>query len=294
MAVNQKNYKIILNSELLYEIINSENSQLLDDYEICLNEIKYANNFFIKAKEILVSLDKIFEEKNPLKKSLLFLETSELLDKLKYKEIKKNVHNNYNNYNGNNIEGLPNCNKLLTICSIFYEELYNEPISNSGNYIRDNPNLLDDLSKLLKIITSLIIFIFKLELVIINNNYEDTREITLEVNFTNFKMNIIRAGGHMNIYENKNLFELFPSIFKNRQILETKNIILNSNDNKPIKYKRSSSYKLKKANEKEKKYIRLSFIIEEKENNEIFYRKLKLKLSLILLVNINCILVIAL
>ena len=148
MAVNQKNYKIILNSELLYEIINSENSQLLDDYEICLNEIKYANNFFIKAKEILVSLDKIFEEKNPLKKSLLFLETSELLDKLKYKEIKKNVHNNYNNYNGNNIEGLPNCNKLLTICSIFYEELYNEPISNSGNYIRDNPNLLDDLSTL--------------------------------------------------------------------------------------------------------------------------------------------------
>jgi hypothetical protein len=100
-------------------------------------------------------------------------------------------------------------------------------------------------------------------------------------------MNIIRAGGHMNKYENQNLIELFPSIFKNRQILEIKKNILNSNDNKPIKYKRSSSLKLKKANEKEKKFIRLSFIIEEKEDNEIFYRKLKLKLNLILLININ-------
>ena len=266
LAINQKNYNIILNAELLYDIINSENSQLLDDYEICLNQIKYANCFFIKAKEILDSLDKIFEEKNPLKKSLLFLETSELLDKLKYKEIKKNSHNNFNNYNGNNIEGLPNCNKLLTICSIFYEELYNEPISNSGIYIRDSPNLLDDL---------------------FNNNHEDNREITFELNFINFKMNIIRAGGHMNKYENQNLFELFPSIFKNRQILEAKKIVLNSNDNKPIKNRRSTSYKLKKTNEKDKKYIRFSFIIEEKEDNEIFYRKLKLKLNLILLININ-------
>ena len=100
---------------------------------------------------------RIFNEKNPTKKSVLFLETSELLDKLKYKEIKKNAHNNFNNYNGNNIEGLPNCSKILTICSIFYEELYNEPISNSGIFIRDNPNLLDDL---------------------FNNHYEDNREIT--------------------------------------------------------------------------------------------------------------------
>ena len=121
MAINQKNYNIILNAELLYEIINSENSQLLDEYEICFNQIKYANSFFIKAYDILDSLYIIFNEKNSTKKSVLFLETSELLDKLKYKEIKKNAHSNFNNYNGNNIEGLPNCNKLLTICSIFYE-----------------------------------------------------------------------------------------------------------------------------------------------------------------------------
>ena len=266
MAINQKDFKIILNAELLYDIINSENSPLLDEYEICLSQIKYTNSFFIKAKEILESLYKIFEEKNPTKKSVLFLETSELLDKLKYKEIKKNAHNNFNNYNGNNIEGLPNCNKLLTICSIFYEELYNEPISNSGIYIRDSPNLLDDL---------------------FNNNYQDNREITFELNFMNFKMNIIRAGGHMNKYENRNLFELFPSIFKNRQILETKKIVLNSNDNKLTKFKRTSSYKIKKGNEKVNKYIRLSFIIEEKEDNEIFYRKLKLKLNFILLINIK-------
>ena len=53
----------------------------------------------------------------------------------------KNWDINYNR----NIDGLPNCNNLLIICSLFYEELFNETISNSGINVRENPNLLEDL-----------------------------------------------------------------------------------------------------------------------------------------------------
>ena len=86
---------------------------------------------------------------------------------------------------------------MLTICSIFYEELYNESISNSKIYIRDSQNLLEDL---------------------INNNYKNHKLITVEINIQNFQVKIMRAGGYMNKYENTCLFDLFPEIFKNKQI----------------------------------------------------------------------------
>ena len=84
--------------------------------------------------------------------------------------------------------GVPNCNNLLTICSLFYEELFNETFSNSLIPIRDNPNLIEDL---------------------INNNIKNIKQITLEINVINFNVKIIRAGGVMNKYENNNFFDFF-------------------------------------------------------------------------------------
>jgi len=46
---NDNNSK--LNIELLFDIINFENSDILEEYKICLEQIKYSNNFLIKAKE---------------------------------------------------------------------------------------------------------------------------------------------------------------------------------------------------------------------------------------------------
>ena len=42
-----------LNTELLFDIINSENSNILEEYNICLNQIKYTNNFLVKAKNLV-------------------------------------------------------------------------------------------------------------------------------------------------------------------------------------------------------------------------------------------------
>ena len=267
-ALNQKNYNFLINIELLFAIINSENIQFFEEHKISLNQVKYVNDFLVKSNNIVKGIYKIFDEKNLEKKSVNFLHLAELLNKLKYKEIKSNFNDN-GKYNGkSNSEGLANCNNLLTICSLFYEELYNESISNSGIFIRDSPNLVEDL---------------------INSNSKNSKQLTLEINNQNNKVTIIRAGGHMNKYENNNLFDIFPSIFKINQISEMKKILLYSNNNFTIKSNKKQNNKKKKKHENDKQYINFNFIIEEKENMNIFYRTLKLKLSLILSVDFNII-----
>jgi len=59
----KENYCALLNTELLYDIINSEN-QFLEDYKLSLSNIKYANDFLIKANDIIQTIDFIFNEKN--------------------------------------------------------------------------------------------------------------------------------------------------------------------------------------------------------------------------------------
>ena len=259
---NDNNSK--LNIELLFDIINRENENILEEYNLCLNQIKYTNNFLVKAKSLVEYFNDILNEKKFIKISEKIFNFGKMIKKLKYKEIKSNL--NISTSNNNNIYGLPNCNNLLTICSLFYEEFFNEPFANSGIYIREGPNLLEDL---------------------INNNEKNSKQITLEINIHDFKTKIIRAGGDLNKYENNDLCDFFPPIFKNRQIVEMKNILLNSNDSIQMELLREK-YKNKKR-KKEKQYIKFNFIIEEKENNLIFYKVLKLKLTLMLITNINII-----
>ena len=114
--------------------------------------------------------------------------------------------------------------------------------------------------------------------------------ITLEINAFNFIVKIIRAGGFLNKYENYSLFELFPEVFKTKQISLMKKILLNSNsdieqyskidNNKSV----NKSYKNK---ENDLQIIYFNFIIEEKEGNDIYYQLLKLELNFALLKTIN-------
>jgi len=258
MNLNKFNFNSLLNAELLFETINSEN-QFLEDYKMSLDYIKYANGFFIKANNIIKSIDSILDEKKFEKNVKNFRDLGENLLKLNYRDNKIN-NSNYN------IEGLPDCSNLLTICSIFYEELYNEPVSSSGIPIRDSQNLLEEL---------------------ITNNYKNHRQITLEINLKDFAAKIIRAGGEINKFENINIFDLFPNIFKNNQIKSIKNILLHSNENPNVQQNNNKKLTKNKGKDKGKQYINLDIIIEEKENNEIFYKILKMKLSFLLLTHIS-------
>ena len=268
MAINQKDSNFILNSELLFDIINSENESFLEQYKISLKNIKYTNEYFIKAKNIIEMIYKIFDEKQSSKKIKLFFKLGEELEYFKYKKIKPYLSNSgaTSGLTGGNLE-IPNCNNLLTICSLFYEELFNETFSNSGISIRDNPNLLEDL---------------------INSNIRNSKQITLEINVINFYVKIIRAGGVMNKYENNNFFDFFSPIFKKKQIKEMKRVLFQSNSvDEPIEAINKSKSKYKKGKELKKQYLSFCFIIEEKEENGTFIKLLNLRLGFILLANIN-------
>ena len=268
LGLIQRQYNFALNTELIFEIVNSENSANLEEYNICLNQIKYANTFLIKANDIIKIFNNILNENNIFTISQYYEKLAEELEILKYKEVNLNFKNNFGT-NGGNVESLPNVNNLIIICSLFYEELFNDSISNSGNYIRESPNILENL---------------------VNINNKNIKQITLEINIQNFETKIIRAGGYMSKYENQNIVDLFPSVFKNQQILDLKNLLLNSNNNLNISKKYNQSNKIRKSkNDKSKKNqkIKFCFIIEEKEENELFYRQLKMKLSLIFLTKIS-------
>ena len=269
IAKIHKDYCLYLNTELVYELINSENKQYFEEYKNYLDKIKFTNNFINKSKVIIETIYKVFDEKNLDKKYEFIFNLCSLLEQLKFKEIKNNMNNigNYNS-NGNSSDKTLNCGNILTICSLFYEELYNEPISNSRIYIRDSQNLLDDL---------------------INNNIKNNKLITLEITAQHFIVKIIRAGGFLNKYENYSLFDLFPEIFRKKQIIMMKKILLNSDsdfqkskiDNNKNRNTRS------KIKENEFQRINLNFIIEIKEGNDIYFQLLKLDLNFLILKTIN-------
>ena len=255
IGIIHNDYCFYLNTELIYQIINSENNnQQLEDYNTYLNNIKYTNNFLNKAKEILEPINKIIKEKNTNKQYELLFNLRILIDELKFKEIKNNNNNN-GNYNSNSIYKTLNCNNILTICSLFYEELYNESISNSRIYIRNSQNILDDL---------------------INNNLKTHKLITLEITSKNFQVKIIRAGGALNKYENYSLFNLFPEIFKIKQTSLMKEILLNSNKESKKETKNENNNSNKYHHNNEFNYMNMNFIIEEKEGDDIYYQLLKI------------------
>ena len=167
---------------------------------------------------------------------------------------------NYSSNNGNTTDKTLNCSNILSVCSLFYEELYNESISNSRIYIRDSQNLIDDL---------------------INNNIKNQKLITLEITAQNFIVNIIRAGGYLNKYENNSLFDLFPEVFKNDQISLMKKVLLNSNSD--FQNSNNNKNKNSRSKENEYQYITFNFIIEEKEGSDIYFQHLRLDLYFVIL-----------
>ena len=183
IGIYKNDYCFFLNTELLYYLLSNQNAQYLEEYKIHLNRIKYTNNFFVRANEILENFNNIIDEKKIEKKYEILFNFADLLGGLKFKEIKNNSNYlNNNSNNGNTITKNLNCNNLLTICSLFYEELYNESTSSSRLYIRDSQNVLEDL---------------------INNHNKNKKFITFEIIEHNIKVKIIREDRYLNKYENK-------------------------------------------------------------------------------------------
>ena len=168
-------------------------------------------------------------------------------------------------------------------CSIIYEEIFNTTINNSQLPLRDNIQPLEDIFHC--------------------NTKKIDKIISLSVNLTNNNTKIIRAGKDLYLYKNKNLYDLFPLIFKEYQInlflsnildnfdinkrekdiekKTTKNIIKNKDTKKSLKEKKKilTPVKASNNNKNKKNFIETKVIICENISSKIYFKLLTLKLA---------------
>ena len=98
--------------------------------------------------------------------------------------------------------------RYISICSMIYEEIFNTSFLNSGVTYKENQSFLDDLS---------------------NKNNSKINQIILQINLLNFENKIIYIIGEFIKYKNKALCQLFPVLFRHKQLLVIKNKLTNSN-----------------------------------------------------------------
>ena len=276
----KRNITLSLNERILLEVLYKENSLLLDNYEVQINQILLCNKFISLGNEIVNLIKNIINLESNFNKTMKFIELSLLLKEMKSKKYKKSLFSHKS-------ENMSSSKHLLLTCSIIYEEIFNVTLNTSHMPIRDN--------------------IQPLEEVFHNNINKNNKIISLALNLTNNYCRIIRAGKGLHTYIDSNLFDLFPLIFKKYQIdlfmsniMEnfskeennpktemldrniTSNKKTNKNLNKMHKSRKSNNYKIISNNNKSKKeYIETKIILCENFSTKMYYKLFTLKLSIL-------------
>ena len=277
----KRNITLSLNERILLEVLYKENSLLLDNYEVQINQILLCNKFISLGNEIINLIKNILNIESNFNKTLKFIELSLLLTEMKSKKYKKSLFSHKS-------ENMSSSKHLLLTCSIIYEEIFNVTLNTSSHMpIREN--------------------IQPLEEVFHNNINKNNKIISLALNLTNNYCRIIRAGKGLHTYIDNNLFDLFPLIFKKYQIdLFMSNILENfaKEDNKPKdekldrnitynkktnknlhkvnKSRKSNNFKTASNNNKNKKeFIETKIILCENFSSKMYYKLFTLKLSIL-------------
>ena len=242
--LNKNNYIISINLKLLYEIIKEENKNIIEGHILSSQQIVLINEFLSKANNILNQIEEIVLENNINMKVKKFFSLLNNIFDLKEKKFKKNLFYNKN-------EGIISFFRYISICKLIYEEIFNVIISNSREPIKDNQIFLDDLS---------------------NKNYHDLNQMIIQLDLLHFENKIIYIIGELSKYKDKPLCQLFPNVFRKKQLSIIKNKILDLKS-----FKRRN----KIQNENDNQYIDLKFVIYEIIENKKNFRLLKLSLNLI-------------
>ena len=251
--INYKNnYVLSSNLKLLYEIINEDNKNILDNHLLSSNQVLLINEFLNKSDKILNQIkDTILEKIMQVKVEKFFVLFESIFD-LKNKKFQKLY------YNKN--EGIINFFRYISICSMIYEEIFNTSFSNSGVSLKENQIFLDDLS---------------------SKNNSEINQIIIQLNLLNFENKIIYILGEFSKFKNKTLCQLFPQIFRSKQLLIIKNKITNSKYFKSWSNEESQNNTFGNNNkDTEGDYIDFQFIIYENEKKKK-YKLINLRLSLI-------------
>ena len=198
---NKKDYVMSSNLKTLYELINEENKNILENHLLSTEQIILINNFLNKAEKILNNMKEIVIENIIQIKVEKFFSLFRSIFELKDKKFKTKLYYNKN-------EGIINFFRYISICSMIYEEIFNISLSSGGITLKDNQIFLDDLS---------------------NKNKSELNQIIIQLDLLNFENKIIYIVGEFAKYKDKALCQLFPNIFRNKQLLLIKKKIINSN-----------------------------------------------------------------
>jgi len=262
------NITLSLNERILLQVLNKENSSLLENHESKTKQLLLCSQFLNLSTDIMALIKNILNSDANINKARKMIDLSFLLTKMRDPKYKSNLFNN-------KVENISNSKHLLIVCSIIYEEIFNTALNNSQIPIRDNIQPLEDIMH--------------------NHSNKNNKLISLGIDLINKKCKIIRAGKGMSSYVNINLFDLFPLIFKQFQINNFIFIIMdnfekniNFNDSNYIFLNRKKDLKstknlrggLKEIKYKSKKdNVEIRLIISEIISSKTYYELLTLKLA---------------
>ena len=253
LNINKSNYVLSLNLKLLFEIINLENKNILENHLLSTEQILLINEFLSKSDNILKRIQLILTETIIKEKVNHFFDLYEILLDLKSKKFKSKLYYNKN-------EGIINFYKYISICSMIYEEIFNVSLSNGGVSLKENPIFLDDMS----------------------NKTAGLNQIIIQLNLLNFENMIIYIVGEFAKYKGKALCQLFPNIFKTQQLSIMKNKIMNAKFlsliNKDKDFFQSNTLRGKNN---EEQHIDLQLLVFDEVSHRKIYVMIKLKLNLI-------------
>ena len=248
---NKKNYCLSRNLKVIYEIINEENTNILENHLLSIKQISLINEFLTKADNILDTIQEILIEKLFKNKLVKFFSLFKIIFDLKHEKFRTKLYFNKN-------EGVINFRRYISICTMLYEEIFNITLSGGGISLKENQLFLEDLS---------------------NKNNNEMNQIIIELDMLNFESKIICILGEYAKYKGKNLCKLFPNIFRNKQLLIIKKKILNL---KYFESKDNESQQNDPTNKViQKQYIDFQFIINDKEESANKFKMIKLRLNLI-------------
>ena len=242
--LNDRNLKV--NIEFLFFTLNEKKKHQIEEQKLFIEQLVLINEFIYHSKEAISLLKNIVNVtfSDSLSQFEEVLKLTELLHILKAKKFKTTLFSKKNISNANSVF------YSLNICAIFYEELFNEHISNSQGQIKDNFSQYEEL---------------------INYLYHHNNNISLLLDISSFNLKIIRIGKNLINYLNCSLFQLFPKNLEQCQRENLKNIFLS--------YKKKNSELINNLQKYNMQEIQL--IIVHKDNYQIYYRLLYMRINLL-------------
>ena len=178
---------ISLNLNALYEYANIKNEQVISKNAEIIERLNYIQKFIAEGQDIIFQINQIINVKDGNYNLDEFFLLSYSLD-----ELKSDKYQNYL-FKSKNNEATFN----ITICSIFFEELFNNPVGQNFLQIRENLSQYEDSLNLL---------------------FEHSNKITLKFNLITNEILMIQAGKDLYEYLNQNLVNIFPITFRQYQI----------------------------------------------------------------------------